>query len=68
MGLGRINIQYRRVECVPPSNLVVFADQNYGQDKWLRLFVEVRKPDMLYDPIQCKIAEIANLLCKITGI
>eukprot|EP00884_Botryococcus_braunii_P000413 jgi/Botrbrau1/10372/Bobra.146_2s0010.1 len=40
MHLGRVNIQYRRVECVPPSNLVVYADQNYGPDKWLRLFVE----------------------------
>lgn len=40
MYLGRINIMYRRVECVPPSNLVVYADQNYGPDKWLRLFVE----------------------------
>jgi hypothetical protein len=44
MAAGRVRIQYRRVECVPPTNLAVYVDQNFGQDKWLRLFVEVRHP------------------------
>ena len=40
MEMGRVNIQYRRVECVPPKKMVVYVDQSHGQDKWLRLFVE----------------------------
>lgn len=40
MEMGRVNIAYRRVECVPPRKMVVYVDQAHGQDKWLRLFVE----------------------------
>jgi hypothetical protein len=40
MEMGRVNIEYRRVECVPPRKMVVYVDQSHGADKWLRLFVE----------------------------
>lgn len=40
MEMGRVHIQYRRVECVPPKKMVVYVDQAHGKDKWLRLFVE----------------------------
>ncbi|CAL5229279.1 g12572 [Coccomyxa viridis] len=40
MNTGRINIQYRRVECVPPKPMVISVDSNGGQGAWLRLFVE----------------------------
>lgn len=40
MEVGRVNIEYRRVECVPPKKMVVYVDQAHGTDKWLRLFVE----------------------------
>ena len=31
----------RRVECVPPKPMVIYVDNNGGQGKWLRLFIEV---------------------------
>lgn len=42
MPLGRINIQYRRVECEPPADVKIYVDKNYGSGLWLRLFVTVR--------------------------
>ena len=42
MSTGRISIQYRRVECVPPQRIVVSVDNNNGAGGWLRLFVEAR--------------------------
>lgn len=39
MAIGRIDIQYRRVECVPPAPMVVFVDNNNGPGSWLRLFI-----------------------------
>jgi expansin (peptidoglycan-binding protein) len=42
MDTGRISIQYRRVQCVPPKPMVIFVDTNGGQGSWLRMFVEVR--------------------------
>lgn len=39
MQYGRIAIQYRRVECTPPSNMRVIIDQNSGAGAWLRLYV-----------------------------
>jgi len=41
-GGGRINVQYRRVECAPPSDLVVNVDNNGGSNSWIRLQVTVR--------------------------
>lgn len=41
MSSGRISIQYRRVECVPPQKIIVSVDNNHGTGGWLRLFVEV---------------------------
>ncbi|CAK0787061.1 hypothetical protein CVIRNUC_010277 [Coccomyxa viridis] len=40
MDTGRINIQYRRVQCVPPKPMVISVDNNGGQGAWLRLFIE----------------------------
>ncbi|KAK9835375.1 hypothetical protein WJX81_005549 [Elliptochloris bilobata] len=40
MASGRISIQYRRVECVPPQKIIVSVDNNNGAGGWLRLFVE----------------------------
>lgn len=31
----------RRVECVPPSDLVVNVDSNHGGDRWIRLSIQV---------------------------
>lgn len=42
MLLGRIDIQYRRVECVVPQDLNVIIDQNRGAGGWIRLQVKVR--------------------------
>lgn len=39
IAIGRIDIQYRRVECVPPAAMVVFVDNNNGPGGWLRLFI-----------------------------
>ena len=33
--------QMRRVECVPPSDLVVNVDSNEGGDAWIRLSIQV---------------------------
>ena len=41
-GGGRINVQYRQVECAPPSDLVVNVDNNDGGNGWIRLQVTVR--------------------------
>ena len=38
---GRVNIQYRRVQCVPPSNLFVSVDNNLGDGAWIRLQITV---------------------------
>lgn len=38
---GRINIQYRRVECTPPEPLKVNIHANVGVGGWLRIAVEV---------------------------
>lgn len=38
---GRINIQFWRVECAPPSNLVVIADNDDGGNAWIRLKIYV---------------------------
>ncbi|KAK9839672.1 hypothetical protein WJX81_004788 [Elliptochloris bilobata] len=37
---GRINIQYRRVECTPPEPLKVNIHANVGVGGWLRIAVE----------------------------
>ena len=39
---GRIDMQYRRVQCVPPSAMNVVVDNNNGPSGWLRLYVTVR--------------------------
>ncbi len=39
---GRINIQSRRVQCAPPTNLVVTVNNNNGNDGWIRLQIQVR--------------------------
>lgn len=41
-GGGRVNIQFRRVECAPPSDLVIIVDSNSGSNGWIRLKVYVR--------------------------
>lgn len=41
MYLGRINIQYRRVECTPPEPINMNLDVNIGVGSWLRVIVEV---------------------------
>lgn len=41
MEVGRINIQYRRVECTPPEPLNVDINFNYGPGAWLRIVVSV---------------------------
>ena len=38
---GRIDIQYRRVQCTPPSNLQVNIDQNSGTGGFLKMSVSV---------------------------
>lgn len=38
---GRIDIQYRRVQCTPPSNLIVNIDQNSGTGGFLKMSVTV---------------------------
>eukprot|EP00884_Botryococcus_braunii_P014402 jgi/Botrbrau1/22963/Bobra.0030s0035.1 len=40
MHLGRINIQYRRVECTPPEPINMNLDVNIGVGSWLRVVVE----------------------------
>ncbi len=42
---GRINIQYRRVECTPPEPLKVNIHANVGEGGWLRIAVEARWSD-----------------------
>lgn len=39
---GKIDIKYRRVNCVPPKDLSVLIDNNRGQGGWLRLQITVR--------------------------
>lgn len=41
MPLGRIDMQFRRVACQPPSDLSVIIDQNRGAGGWIRLQVKV---------------------------
>jgi len=38
---GRIDIQYRRVECTPPVPVKVQIDGNSGTGGWLRIAVTV---------------------------
>ncbi|CAL8462617.1 g2150 [Coccomyxa elongata] len=40
MALGRIDIQYRRVECTVPQDLNVIIDENRGAGGWIRLQVK----------------------------
>ena len=40
---GRINIQARRVQCAPPSDLEVSVNNNDGNDGWIRLQIQVRR-------------------------
>lgn len=41
MAAGRIDIQYRRVDCTPPNPVSIDIDNNVGSGGWLRLVVEV---------------------------
>lgn len=41
MAIGRIDIQYRRVDCTPPLPVSISIDNNVGVGGWLRLVVEV---------------------------
>jgi len=41
MEVGRIDIQYRRVECTPPEPLLVDINHNNGPGAWLRIVVSV---------------------------
>ena len=36
-------MQYRQVECAPPSDLVVNVDDNDGGNGWIRLQITVRE-------------------------
>ena len=45
---GRINMQYRRVQCAPPQAIAISVDANGGTDGWIRLQVEVRSPLQLH--------------------
>ena len=38
---GRINIQFRRVECTPPQDLELMVDNNRGGSGWIRLQITV---------------------------
>ena len=38
---GRIDISYRRVNCVPPTDISVLIDNHRGQGGWLRLQITV---------------------------
>ncbi|KAK9819887.1 hypothetical protein WJX72_003612 [[Myrmecia] bisecta] len=40
MSVGRIDMQYRRIACTPPNNMVVTIDQNRGNGGWIRLDVQ----------------------------
>ncbi|KAK9852113.1 hypothetical protein WJX84_000033 [Apatococcus fuscideae] len=40
IGNGRIDIQYRRVECTPPSNMMISVDGNSGAGGWIRLSIK----------------------------
>ena len=42
MANGRVQIQYRQVECAPPSNINIVVNQNAGAGGWLRLTVQVK--------------------------
>ena len=39
---GRVNIMYRRVQCVPPSYVTIYVLNNRGNDGWVELEVEVQ--------------------------
>ena len=41
---GRVNILYRRVQCVPPSYVTIYVLNNRGNDAWVELEVEVPHP------------------------
>ena len=47
---GRIDIQYRRVQCTPPSNLVVDIDQNSGTGGFLKMSVTVSPAESVLKP------------------
>jgi hypothetical protein len=47
MAIGRIDIQYRRVDCTPPLPVSIAIDNNVGVGGWLRLVVEVRPASVL---------------------
>ena len=56
MEVGRINIEYRRVECTPPEPLMVSVNFNYGPGAWLRIVVSVRDHGLLPSicvPVAC---------------
>lgn len=70
---GRINIQYRRVQCVPPSSLAVVVDNNNGPQGWLRMFVTVRTVPLLscipcvYIMLSCHAAQACMLVSVCTS-
>ncbi len=39
---GKVDIKYRRVNCVPPKDISVSIDNNRGQGGWLRLQITVQ--------------------------
>lgn len=64
MEVGRINIQYRRVECTPPEPLLVSINHNYGPGAWLRIVVSVSAPFMLcaiLQPFSCPPVSVSQL-------
>lgn len=44
MEKGRVKIQYRRVQCTPPTGITIVVDRNAGAGGTLRLTVQVGSP------------------------
>ena len=63
MSSGRISIQYRRVECVPPQKIVVSVDNNHGAGGWLRLFVEVCPASVHFYVKQESMSRLVHRFC-----
>ena len=41
---GKVDVKYRRVNCVPPKDIGVSIDNNRGEGGWLRLQITVTSP------------------------
>lgn len=51
--LGKIDIQYRRVPCTPPIDMIVDVDGNHGAGYWLRMNVQEVSLLPVLNSVQC---------------